>query len=62
MTVAWPEGTTWSCARRGAAGGLGTGSAPKGSQALEQAAQGNGHSPKLLELKKCLDSAVRHRV
>ena len=29
---------------------------------MEQAAQGSGHSPELLELKECLDTALRHRV
>ena len=29
---------------------------------MEQAAQGSGHSPELLEFKECLDAALRHRV
>ena len=29
---------------------------------MEQAAQGSGHSPKLLEFKECLDTTPRHRV
>ena len=32
--------------------GLGTGPAPEGGETLEQAAQGSGHSPKMLEFKK----------
>lgn len=34
----------------------------EGGQALGQAPQGSGHGPRLLELKKNLDSALRHRV
>jgi len=41
---------------------LGKGSSPNGCWALEQAAQGSGHSPNLLEFKKCLDSALSHMV
>ena len=29
---------------------------------MEQAAQGSGHSPELLEFKEYLNSALRHRV
>jgi len=29
---------------------------------MEEAAQGSGHSPKLLELKKHLHNALRHKV
>ena len=29
---------------------------------MEQAAQGSGHSPELLELKQCLNSVLGHRV
>ena len=29
---------------------------------MEQAAQGSGHSPTLLEFKEHLDKALRHRV
>ena len=35
---------------------------PEGSQALEQAPQGSGHGPKLLELKKHLDHTLSHMV
>lgn len=31
-------------------------------QRVEQAPWGSGHGPKLLELKRCLDIALRHRV
>ena len=34
----------------------------EGGQALEQALQGSGHSPKLPELKKHLDKALCHMV
>lgn len=33
-----------------------------GGQPLELAPQGSGYSPKLLEFKKCLGNALRHRV
>jgi len=39
---------------------LGKGSSPEGGQALEQAAQGSGHSPKLPEFKKHLDSGLKY--
>ena len=42
--------------------GLGTGSAPQGGRALEQAAQGSGHGPRLPEFKDHLDNTLRHRV
>ena len=42
--------------------GLGTGSAPEGSQTLEQAAQDSGHGIKLLEFKVQLDSTLGHMV
>jgi len=29
---------------------------------MEQAVQGSGHSPKLMEFKKHLDNAVSHRI
>ena len=29
---------------------------------VQQPAQGSGYSPELLELKECLDTAIRHRV
>ena len=29
---------------------------------MERAAQGSGHSPELLELKECLDTALRQWV
>ena len=41
---------------------LGTGSTPEGGWALEQAPQGSGHGPKLLEFKESLDNALRHEV
>ena len=37
-------------------------SSPEGIWALEQAAQGSGHSPKLWEFEEHLDIALRHRV
>ena len=37
------------------------GSSLEGVRALEQASQGSGHSPNLLEFKKHLDNALRHR-
>ena len=40
----------------------GKGSAPGGVRALEQAAQGSGHSPELPVFKEHLDNALRHRV
>ena len=49
------------CQRRGR-WGLGTASAPEGGWTPEQAAQGNGHSPRLLEFKEHLDSALRRGV
>ena len=61
MTATGPEGTAWSCVRGGAAGGEGKGLHQR-VVGMERAAQGSGHSPELLELKECLDSALRHRV
>lgn len=29
---------------------------------IEQAAQGLGHGPKLLEFKECLENSLRHRI
>ena len=40
----------------------GKGSSPGGGWALEQAPQGSGHGPKLLEFKKRLDNALSHTV
>ena len=40
----------------------GKGSSPGGGWALEQAPQGSGHGPKLLEFKKHLDNALSHTV
>jgi len=37
------------------------GSLPEGG-GMEQAAQGSGHGPMLLEFKEHLDSALRHKV
>ena len=39
--------------------GLGKGSAPVG---MEQAAQGDGHGPELLQLRERWETAVRYRV
>jgi len=41
---------------------LGKDSSSDGDYALEQAPWGSGHRPKLLEFKKCLDSALVNRV
>ena len=40
----------------------GKGSSPGGGWALEQAPQGSGHGPKLLEFMKRLDNALSHTV
>ena len=53
--------TAWGCVKGGSGWVLGKGSSPEGGQATEQTAQGSGHSPKLLEFKELLDSALRHR-
>jgi len=42
--------------------GLGKGSSPEGGGALEQAAHGRGHGPKLLEFEEHLNTALRHTV
>ena len=55
------EGTAWSCVRGGAAGGEGKG-LHRRVVGMEQPAQGSGHSPELLELRECLDSALRRWV
>ena len=44
MTATGPEGTAWSCARGGAAGGEGQGLHQR-AVAMERAAQGCGHGP-----------------
>ena len=59
MTATGPEGMAWGCV--GGEWGLGKDSSPESGQALEQAAQGSGHGPKLMEVKECLDNTLRHR-
>ena len=61
MTATGPEGTAWSCVRGGAAGGEGKGLRQRAG-GMEQAAQGSGYSPKLMEFKGCLDTALRYGV
>ena len=61
MTATGPEGTAWNCVRGGAAGGEGKGLHQR-AVGMEQAAQGSGHGPELLEFKERLDSALRLRV
>jgi len=56
--VTGPQETAWSHIRGGPGWLLGRGSSSEG----EQAAQGSGHRPKLLEFKECLDNTRRHRV
>ena len=51
-TATGPEGTAWSCARGGAAGGQGKGLRQRAA-GMERAVQGSGHSPELLELWEC---------
>ena len=41
---------------------LGKDSSPEGGQALEQAFWSHGYSTNVLELKKCLNNARRHKV
>ena len=48
----------WGCV--GGGWGLGKDSSPESGQALEQAAQGSGHSPKLPEFKKHLGSGLKY--
>lgn len=43
---------TWSCIMEGLSWILGKGSSLEGGQTLEQAPQGSGHCPKLLEFKE----------
>ena len=49
------------CVRGGAAGGEGQGLL-QGAVGMERAAQGSGHGPRLMEFKKCLDTALSHTV
>ena len=42
--------------------GVRTGSAPEVGQVLEQAAQGNGHGPRILEFNEHLDTALKYGV
>lgn len=53
------KGMAWSCVRGESVWGLGKGSSSESGRALGQAL---GHTPKLLELKKHLDNALRHRL
>jgi len=41
---------------------LGKVSTPEGSGSMEDAPQGSGHGPKLLEFKEHLESTLRHGV
>ena len=59
MTATGPEGIL---SGKSQPGEWGKGSSTKGGHALEQAPYGSGHGPKLLEFKKHLDSALRHRI
>ena len=52
VTVTGPEGMAWSCIRGGSSWGLGEGSSPEGSQALQEAP----HGPKLTDFKKHVDN------
>lgn len=54
VTATRPQGTAWSCVREGQGKIL--------HQRLEQVPQGSAHGPKLLDLKKTLDNALRQRV
>lgn len=56
-----PLGIALSCVRGGSGWVLGNGSALEGSR-HGAGSQGSGRSPKLLEFKDHLDSALRHRV
>jgi len=49
VSAAGPKGTTWSCIRGESGWALGESSSP----------ECGGHSPKLSEFKKCLDSALK---
>ena len=51
----------WCCVRGGAVGGEGKGLHQR-VVGMEQAAQGSGHRPELLELNKHLDGTFRHTV
>ena len=57
-----PKETMWSCDREGSAWALGKGSSPESDWAPEQAPQGSGHGPKLLEFKEHLNNAQPYRL
>ena len=61
MTVTESEGTAWSCARGGAAGGQGQGLQQR-VVCMERAAQSSRHGPKQLEFKEHFNNALRQRV
>lgn len=52
----------WSCIMEELSWILGKGSSPEGGQTLEQAPQGSGYCPKLLEFKEDLDNTLWHRI
>ena len=56
LMITGPERKAWRCVSGG------SGWALRKSQALEQAPWGGDHGLKLMEYKKCLDTALRHRV
>lgn len=56
MTMTGPERKAWSCVRGGSGWVL------RKEQALERAPHGGDHDLKLMEYKKRLDTALRHRV
>ena len=60
VTAIEPKGAAWSCVRGESDWIVGKGSSPEGT-GMEGAMQGRGHGTKLLELKKDLDNALRHR-
>lgn len=62
MAVTRPEGMAWACIREGSGRVLRKGTSSKGGQALEQAPQDSGHTPKLLVFKEHSDNVLRHRI
>ena len=62
MTVSETEERAWSCGQGRVRVGVRKRFFSAGALGMEQAPQGSGHSPKLLEFKEYLDNALRHRV